>query len=136
LDWQVEIPPPVIVGGSADTSPPPVAPAFTVLETRTLRRDVAEAPPMPGLPPVEGRISVTVRKVADPGLPELPEPLPPTSPDDAAVQAQTGEFRENHKGTDLVFISATVYGNSRTFLRIQPNGSTGGEVTAWSNIDF
>jgi hypothetical protein len=46
------------------------------------------------------------------------------------------EFSETHKGSELVFISATVYDHSRTLLRIYLSGGDGWEVTAWSNIDF
>jgi hypothetical protein len=91
---------------------------------------------MPGLPPVEGRISLSVRKVVDPGLPPLPEPPPPLPPDDAETKAMLEESKETHNGSELVFLSATVYDHSRTLLRIQLSGEDGWEVTAWSNIDF
>jgi hypothetical protein len=134
--WEVEIVQPISDGKPQPTPLPPMLPNFTVSETQTLRKDVTETPPMPGLPPVEGRISLTVRKVVDPELPPLPEPPPPLPPDDAATKAMLEEFSETHKGTDLVFISATVYDNSRTLLRIYLSGGDGWEVTAWSNIDF
>ena len=134
--WEVEIPGPISDGKPAAPSPPPVIPRLSVIESRTLRKDVVEAPPMPGLPPVEGRISVTVSKVVDPGLPPLPKPLPPLSPTDPEVQARMEEFRERNHGFKLNFVSATVYDHSRTFLRIYPNGTPDGEVTAWTNIDF
>jgi len=47
------------------------------------------------------------------------------------------ELRENYRETQLVFVSATVYDHSRTFLRCYPSG--GGdrkEISGWSNLDF
>lgn len=52
------------------------------------------------------------------------------------MQAILEEFRKYHKGTELVFLSATVYDHSRTLLRIHLSGAEGWEITAWSNIDF
>lgn len=135
-NWEVEIPDQISDGKPQPNPLPPELPDFSVTETYTLRKDVVEAPPMPGLPPVEGRISVSVRKVVDPELPPLPEPPPPLPPDDAAVKAILKEFEESHKGTELVFLSATVYDQSRTLLRIYLSGGDGWEITAWSNIDF
>ncbi len=98
--------------------------------------DVTEAAEMPDLPPIKGRIYVTVQIVEDPGLPDPPPPLPALPPDDPAVIARLKEFRENYRGTELVFVSASVHDHSRTLLRIYPNGNVDGEITAWSNVDF
>lgn len=135
--WEVSIPEPSSDGKPATPSSPPGIPRLLVTESRTIWKDVVESPPMPGLPPVEGRISATVRKVVDPDLPELAKPLPPlSSPNDPEVQARIEEFREKNHGFKLNFVSATVYDHSRTFLRIYPIGTPDSEVTAWTNIDF
>lgn len=136
VEWRLEIPGLISDGKPAPPPPPPVMPDFSVEGSRTFRKDVVEAPPMPGLPAVEGRISVTVRKVIDPGLPELPKPLPPLQPTDPAVIARLAEYAGKYRGTELLFVSATVYDHSRTFLRIYPNGRVKDEVTAWSNLDM
>lgn len=135
-EWKVEIPERISDGKPQPARSRPILRNFKVMETRTLRRDVVEAPPMPGLPPVQGRISLSVRKVVDPGLAPLPEPPPPLPPDDAVTRAMLEESGENHKGTELVFLSATVYDHSRTLLRIHLSGEDGWQVTAWSNVDF
>lgn len=136
--WDVKIPE---FESIADGTPlkPAVKPepiAFRALESRTTKMDVVKAPPMPGLPPVTGRINVTVRMVEDPGLPEPPKPLPEIDPDDPAVIARMEELREHYQGTSLIFLSASVYDHKRTLMRIHPNGDVGNEVTAWSNLDL
>jgi hypothetical protein len=98
--------------------------------------DVTKAPEMPELPPITGTINVTVQVVKDPNLPEPPPPLPSLPPDDPVAAARLAELAEKHRGTELVFLSATVYNHKRTFLRIYPNGRTVDSVTAWSNLDF
>lgn len=97
---------------------------------------VTKAPEMPDLPPIKGVINVTVQLVKDPGLPDPPPPLPALPPSDPAVVARLAEARRNYRGTELVFLSATVYDHSRTLLRIYPNGKADGEIIAWSNLDF
>ena len=137
--WDVEIPAPITDG---TTSPPPPPPPesepidFKVVSTRTTRMDVTEAPEMPDLPPVSGTINVTVQLIENPNLIDPPPPLPPLPPEDQAVIARMAELREDYRGTELVFLSATVYDQNRTFLRIYPNGRADGSVTAWSNLDF
>ena len=91
---------------------------------------------MADLPPITGRINVTVQVVQDPNLPDPPPPLPALPPDDPAVIARLAELMEKHRGTELVFVSATVYDQNRTFLRIYPNGRLVDSVTAWSNLNF
>jgi hypothetical protein len=97
--------------------------------------DITEAPEMHDLPPITGTINVTVQLVENPNLTD-PPPLPALPPEDPAVMARLAELSEKHRGTDLVFLSATVYDQNRTFLRIYPNGKVGEEVTAWSNLNF
>jgi hypothetical protein len=92
---------------------------------------------MPGLPAPEGDINITVQLVKDPGLVDPPPPLPALPPDDPAVLARMAEFGAKYRGTELVFVSATVYDHSRTYLRCYPSG--GGdrkEICGWSNLDF
>jgi len=134
---EVFIPGPITDGTPPQPPPaPPGKPDFEVVESRTGRMDVVEPPPMHGLPPVTGTVNVTLNRVEDPKLPPLPEPLPAAAPTDPVVLAAIEEFRRNYKGTELLFISATVYDRSRTYLRIYPNGVARKEIAAWSNIDF
>ncbi len=136
LKWELEIPGPVSDGTRAEPALKSEPIDFKVLTSQTQRMEVTEAPEMPDLPPIEGTINVTVQMVADPGLPDPPPPLPELPPNDPAVLARMEELRKNHRGTELVFLSATVYDHSRTLLRIYPSGKIEGEITAWSNIDF
>lgn len=134
--WDVSIPEAIPDG----TPSPPVEKAepidFTVLSSRTTRMDVSESPEMPELPPINGNVRVTVELVSDPGLPDPPPPLPALEPDDPAVIARLAELREIYRGTELLFLSASVYDGSRTLLTIYPNGNVGNKITAWSNLNF
>ena len=134
--WDVEIPGPITDRTPSKPAPKPVPIEFKVLSTRTTRVDVTEAPEMHDLPPITGTISVTVQVVENPNLPDPPPPLPALPPNDPAVVARLAELAEKYRGTQLVFLSATVYNHNRTFLRIYPNGRFGDSVTAWSNLDF
>lgn len=134
--WDVEIPVPIADGTPAQPAPKAEPIDFEVLTSRTKRMAVTEAPEMSDLPPIKGTINVTVQMVKDPGLPDPPPPLPALLPSDPAVLARMEELRKNYRGTELVFLSATVYDHSRTLLRIYPNGNVAGEISAWSNVDF
>lgn len=131
-----------ITGGISDGKPGLPAPKpepieFEVERSVTKRVHVVESPEMPGLPAPEGTINVTVQLVKDPGLPDPPPPLPSLPPDDPAVLARLAELRESYRGTEFVFVSATVYDHSRTYLRCYPSGGVDRkEVCGWSNIDF
>ena len=127
---------PISDGTPSQPAPKPVPIDFTVLTSRTKQMQVTEAPEMSGLPPIKGAINVTVQRVADPGLADPPAPLPVLPPSDPLVIARMKQLRESYRGTELVFLSATVFDHSRTLLRIHPNGDVKGEITAWSNIDF
>ena len=134
-EWDVEIPTPIADGAKSLITPKPKPIHFKVLASNTRRQQVTEAPEMPELPPVKGTINVTVQMVEDPGLPD-PPPLPTTIPSDPAVIAKMEELRGKYRGTELIFVSATVYDHSRTLLRIFPNGKAEGEISAWTNIDL
>jgi hypothetical protein len=134
--WDVEIPAPITDGTPSPPPPKPEPIDFKVVSSRTTRMDVTEAPEMPDLPPITGTINVTVQLVENPNLVDPPPPLPALPPEDPAVIARLAELRESYRGTQLVFLSATVYDENRTFLRIYPNGRADGSVTAWSNLDF
>ena len=126
-----------IPGPIADGTPPPPPqpqemPDFKVIDSSTRSLEVVEAPPLPGLPPVAGTISIVTRKVEDPGLPMTGEPLPV----DPIEQARLQELAEKYHGTDYFFVSATIYDHSRTLLKIFPQGRSEGSISAWSNIDF
>ena len=134
--WDVEIPVPITDGTPSAPIPKPEPIDFKVLNSRTTRMDVTEAPEMHDLPPITGTINVTVQLVENPNLIDPPPPLPALPPEDPAVIARLAELREKYRGTELVFLSATVYDPNRTFLRIYPNGRLHDSVTAWSNLNF
>lgn len=134
--WDVEIPDAISDGTPSPPPPKPEPIPFEVESVITRRVHVVESPEMPDLPPITGTINVTVRHVKDPKLPEPPPPLPALPLDDPAVVARLEELAEKYRGTELVFISATVYNHNRTFLRIYPNGRVVDSITAWSNLDF
>ena len=136
--WDVKIPE---FESIADGTPPKPATErepidFNVIGSRTKKMDVVRTPEMPGLPPITGRINVTVRKVQDPGIPEPPKPLPTIDPTHPAVIARMEELREHYQGTSMIFLSASVYDHKRTLMRIHPNGDVENEITAWSNLDL
>lgn len=117
--------------------PPPVEkPDFQIESTQVKQLDVVEAPPMLGLPPVEGTITLTVRNVADPGLPDPPPPPEPRSIEDPETKALLAELSAKYRETSIAFLSATVYDRTRTRLTIYPNGGIDKAVTVWSNLDF
>jgi hypothetical protein len=134
--WDVEIPQAVTEEAPSKPKPHPDPIDFTVLSWKTTRMEVNSAPELPELPPIQGTINVTVQMVADPNLPEPPPPLPALPPNDPAVIARLKELREKYRGREFRFLSATVYDNYRTLLRIYPNGEADKMVTAWSNLDF
>lgn len=134
-NWDVFIPEPVADGTAAEPPQKPVPVSTPVISSNTIQRQVTEPSPIDGVPPVTGSINVTLQVVQAPDLP-VPPPLPPLPPTDLAVQARLQELLLTYKATELVFVSASVYDNRRTFLRIYPNGRVGDEVTAWSNLDF
>ena len=134
--WDVEIPAPIADGIPSPPLSKPKPINFKVLGSRTTRMDVTKAPEMHDLPPITGTINVTVQLVKDPGLTDPPPPLPTLPPGDPAVIARLAELSEKYRGTELVFLSATVYDHKRTFLQIYPNGRLDGSVTAWSNLNF
>lgn len=109
---------------------------FRILQIRTQRLHVVEAPPMPGLPPVEGTINFTMQVAADPGLVDPPAQISPTLPIDSEYLAGIRQQRQNFRGSQLLLVSATVYDRSRTLLQIYPSGKVKQRVTAWSNVDF
>jgi hypothetical protein len=128
LKWNVEIPAPIIQEAPEEPVKEPEPIKFEVLSSRTKEVYVKEAPEMSDLPPIEGTIKMTIQKVANPGLTDPPPPLPSLPPDDPAVLARLQELRETYRGTELVFLSASVHlenntaENARTLLRIYPNG--------------
>lgn len=130
------IPAPISDGRLSPPPPPVQKPDFRIESTQVKEVDVVAAPPMPGLPPVEGAITLKVHTVADPGLPDPPPPLPPPSVTDPAVKARLAEMSAKYKEMRIVFLSATVYDHRRTLLRCHPSGGVGREITAWSNLDF
>lgn len=128
------IPAPIFDETTSEPSAPVVKPDFRVEVTQAKRLYVVEAPPMPGLPSVEGVITLTVQSVADPGLPDPPPPAASVLPEDAEHHGRYAEVDGVRVESHFAFVSATVYDSSRTRLVCQGHG--GIAVTAWSNIDF
>jgi len=126
-----------IADGTPSPPPPPVEiPAFRIESTQVKRVDVVEPPPLAGLPPVEGTITLKVHSVADPGLPDPPPPPPPPPIEDPQTLAGLADPGAHDPGTRLVFISATVYDRNRTMLRCYPHADGDKVIDAWSNLDF
>jgi len=128
-----------IPGGIADGTPAVPAPLpeplqFSVKRTLTSRRQVTEAPEIPGLPAVHGTINVTVQLVDDPGLPDPPPPLMAQPVEEPAITDGTAEVSEPGPDCQLVYVSATVYDHARTHVRC--GLGNGKEIVGWSNIDF
>lgn len=117
----------------AEPSDPEEKPDFQIEKTLVKLIDVVESPPMPGLPPVAGTMTIKVHSVADPGIPD-PTPAPATPPQNTEFRERIAELAEEHQETHLAFISATVYDRSRTQLICHQGGDKA--VTAWSNVDF
>lgn len=109
---------------------PEVKPDFQIESTQVKLIDVVEAPPMTGLPPVEGTMILTVHGVADPGFPE-PEPKVEVPIADTDGPGIIEPVQQHH----MAMVSATVYDHSRTLVSCHSSGGRA-SVTAWSNIDF
>ena len=128
------IPGPIADGTPAVLAPLPEPLQFTVKRTHTSRRQVTEAPELPGLPPVKGTINVTVQLVEDPGLPDPPLPLLAPPMEEPAATDGPAELSEPGPDSQLIFVSATVYDHTRTYVRC--GFGNGKEIGGWSNIDF
>jgi hypothetical protein len=126
----VSIPGPVADGTSTQAAPAPEVPDFQVLNSTTLHHEVTEAPPMSGLPPVTGDISLTVKKVVDPQLPEA------SASTDVGTSSAPAETSAQPEPARSLFVSASVYDHSRTLLQIRMDGNPDAEIKAWSNLDF
>ncbi len=133
---EASIPDPISDGTPQPPQPPVEKPDLQIESTQVKQLDVVEPPPMPGLPPVEGTITLKVHTVADPGLPDPPPPLPPLPATDPQVLERLAEMSAKYKETRILFLSATVYDHKRTLLRCYPSGNHGKEISAWSNLDF
>jgi len=127
---------PILDDMPPETPPPVEKPDFQFESTQVKLLDVVEAPPMPGLPPVEGTITLKVHSVANPGLPNPPQPPPASVPADPEFMEHFAEFAEEHLHTGFAFVSATVYDHSRTHLTCYPSGGGNKVITVWSNVDF
>jgi hypothetical protein len=133
VEPQALIPGKISDGEPSPPAPLPVLPDFVVKSTVVREMDVVEAPPMSGLPLVEGTITVTAHLVEDP---KLPDPPPPPVPAEASGNSQLEKPEGESEWSGFVFVSATVYDHSRTLLRCHPNGNVKKEITVWSNLDF
>ncbi len=126
-----------IADGSRAIAAPVAKPLeFSVKKTSTVRMEVQEPSEIPGLPAVNGTITATVQMVEDPGLvdpPLLPDPAKGT---DRAVQNRLADRQGELPQTQIILVSATVYGHEKTFLRWCLPGPEQKEMGAWSNLDF
>lgn len=127
-----------ISDGKPGLPPPEHKPIPFVVKSSVTRQVFVEEPAeMPELPASKGKINVTVQWVKDPGLTDPLLPLPLSPPDDPAVLARIAEMHKKYLDTELIFVSATVYDHSRTFVRCYPSGGGGRkEISGWSNLDF
>ena len=99
--------------------------------------EVTESPELPGLPAPQGMINMTMQLVENPRFLPVEKPLPPqTGVNDPAVQEQIQEAQEQFRETKILFVSASVYGGTKTLLKVYPNGVGQREVTVISNLDF
>ncbi len=126
---------PIDASTQADLSPEIETPDFEIESTQIKLIDVVEPPPMPGLPPVEGTMTLKIHSVVDPGLPEIPEHSP-ALPEELATGGEVEPVNSNLLDMGIVSISATVYDHSRTLLTCNMGGGIDKTITAWSNIDF
>lgn len=128
-----QLPTPLIVEASpVDSALSPIKPDFEIESTQVKLIDVVEPPPMPGLPPVTGTMTLKVHSVADPGLPDPPRPAPPQ---EREASGEFAEWIEEQRESRIAFVSATVYDRRRTLLTCYPSGGDDA-VTVWSNLDF
>ncbi len=97
---------------------------------------MTEKTEMPDLPSVEGDINFTVQIVEDPISHDLLPQNPALKPDSEEVGARLAELKSKHRATRFIFLSATVYDQNRTYVRIYPSGGSRQKVEAWSNINF
>ncbi len=121
-----------ILGKIPDGTPPPappsrrfVIPDRDVLETKTHR---------------QGGRTVTVRRIKP--LPIPPPAIPAFVPDPGKVaefQRRIAGYRETYRGTELLFLGATVFRSKdappRSLVRCWPQNG-GGSFTFWSSADF
>lgn len=140
LNGQVQTPPATIEAKFPEPVPqetpseqpaPVEKPDFEIEATQVKLIDVVEAPPMTGLPPVEGTMTLTIHSVADPKLPVTAATEVPSSPTTPVIEPE-GALPETH----LLNVSATVYDQSRTLLQCRSMEHPDQFITVWSNINF
>lgn len=112
----------------------PALPEFEVLRTDSRRVLKEEPAPLPGMIPVKKVITETVEIVADPQL-AIKEEAPP-APQKILTAEERAALRARYRAVIPVMLSATVYDHKMTLLRWFPNGVKGGEMIAWSALDF
>ncbi len=118
-----------IIGGVADGTPPPPPPPkevpnFTILSSKLVHEC--------------GR-KVSIQRVADPQLPELPPPPPPMTEEELEALRQSPEFQEfaeKHIEQVHFIVSATVYDHRITRLRWWPDLGKQESFECWSNFDW
>lgn len=124
------IPGKVSDGKPDSPAPRPEPLVFKVKNTVTRQMQVEEAPEMAELPPIKGKIKVTVELVADPGLVDPAPHLPAMPVTDPAVLARLAEYRAKYRLTKIAFVSASVYEHKRTLISCHPNGEPTQVITA------
>jgi len=134
--WDVEIPGTISDGTRTDVMPKKEPIESKILSSHTKRMAVTETQEFIDLPPVTKMVNVTLQVLEEPKLPEVIKPLEALTPEDPTVVERMSELSEAYQGTQLIFVSASVYDHNRTLVTIYPNGKAEGSITAWSNIDF
>jgi len=134
--WDVEIPGTISDGTRSGEMPKKEPIDSKILSSQTKRMAVTETQGIPDLPPVTKMVKVTLQVLEEPKFPEVIKPLETLTPEDPAVVERMSALSEAYQGTQMIFVSASVYDHNRTLVTIYPNGKAEGSITAWSNIDF
>lgn len=134
--WDVSLPEPLDGQESFDQNLPTPLVFSEVISSHSVSRSVPDSQTSGDTQEAADKGVLTIQLVKPPQLPaSLPGPVAPLS-NNLVVDEQFPVFEPNSNETKLIFVSASVYDNHRTLVRIYPNGRNGKEVVAWSNIDF
>lgn len=89
---------------------------------------------MSGMVPVSKVVTETIEVVADPQL--QVKKAEPDKPARILSEEERAALISRQRVVTSVMLSATVYDHKMTLLRWFPNGADGGEMIAWSALDF
>lgn len=108
-----------------------------VVRSSSIEKYVRYSPPMPGLPPIEGEVTVTMQLL---DAPVKAAEIPPVKPGEVAPNsefiARLKTEKERCLGQEMIFLSVTVYDSRHSLVRVFPGNRNEDAVTAWSNVDF